>query len=327
MIRVRSAARGLASLAIAALAAMAQPAGANDVFPTRPIKIVVPVAPGGAPDVVARLVADKLGPKLGQPVIVEDRPGGGERIGAEFVAKAEPDGYTLLAAPPASLVISPLLFSHLGYDPGAFVPVTVLTSGHLVLVTSPTLNIASLADLVARAKATPGKLTYASPGLGTPPHLTGEMLKAAAKIETTHVPYKGLAPALADLLAGRVDVMFDNLGNSIAYIREGRLKALGIADDARIPELPGVPPIAATFPTVHSTSWFGVVAPPRTPSAIANRLSVAIAQVLHMPDVVEKLHAMSFTPVGSSPGQMTKFMAEETARWRVVVTTVGIKPE
>ncbi|HEU5273026.1 MAG TPA: tripartite tricarboxylate transporter substrate-binding protein [Xanthobacteraceae bacterium] len=327
MIRVRSAARGLASLAIAALAATGQPARANDVFPTRPIKIVVPVAPGGAPDVVARLVADKLGPKLGQPVIVEDRPGGGERIGAEFVAKAEPDGYTLLAAPPASLVISPLLFSHLGYDPGAFVPVTVLTSGHLVLVTSPTLNIASLADLVARAKATPGKLTYASPGLGTPPHLTGEMLKAAAKIETTHVPYKGLAPALADLLAGRVDVMFDNLGNSIAYIREGRLKALGIADDARIPELPGVPPIAATFPTVHSTSWFGVVAPPRTPSAIANRLSTAIAQVLHMPDVVEKLHAMSFTPVGSSPGQMTKFMAEETARWRVVVTTVGIKPE
>ena len=327
MIRVRSAARGLASLAIAALAATGQPARANDVFPTRPLKIVVPVAPGGAPDVVARLVADKLGPKLGQPVIVEDRPGGGERIGAEFVAKAEPDGYTLLAAPPASLVISPLLFSHLGYDPGAFVPVTVLTSGHLVLVTSPTLNIASLADLVARAKATPGKLTYASPGLGTPPHLTGEMLKAAAKIETTHVPYKGLAPALADLLAGRVDVMFDNLGNSIAYIREGRLKALGIADDARILELPGVPPIAATFPTVHSTSWFGVVAPPRTPSAIANRLSTAIAQVLHMPDVVEKLHAMSFTPVGSSPGQMTKFMAEETARWRVVVTTVGIKPE
>jgi tripartite-type tricarboxylate transporter receptor subunit TctC len=317
----------LASLAIAALAATGQPARANDVFPTRPIKFVVPVAPGGAPDVVARLVADKLGPKLGQPVIVEDRPGGGERIGAEFVAKAEPDGYTLLAAPPASLVISPLLFSHLGYDPGAFVPVTVLTSGHLVLVTSPTLNIASLADLVARAKANPGKLTYASPGLGTPPHLTGEMLKAAAKIETTHVPYKGLAPALADLLTGRVDVMFDNLGNSIAYIREGRLKALGIADDARISELPGVPPIAVTFPTVHSTSWFGVVAPPRTPAPIANRLSTAIAEVLHMPDMVEKLHAMSFTPVGSSPAQMAKFLTEEMARWRVVVTTVGIKPE
>src|SRR5690348_12852239 len=202
----------LAALAIAALAATAQPNHADEVFPNRPIKIVVPVAAGGAPDVVARIVADKLGPKLGQSVIVEDRPGAGERLGAEFVAKAQPDGYTLLAAPPASLVINQLLFSHLAYDPRAFVPVTVLTSGHLVLVTSPGLNITSLADLVARAKANPGKLTYASPGTGTPPHLSGEMLKAAAHIETTHIPYKGLAPALADLLAGHVDLMFDNLG-------------------------------------------------------------------------------------------------------------------
>jgi len=317
----------LAALAIAALAAAAQPSRANDVFPSRPIRIVVPVAAGGAPDVVARLVADKLAQKLGQPVIVEDRPGAGERIGAEFVAKAEPDGYTLLAAPPASLVISPLLFSHLGYDPSAFVPVTVLTSGHLVLVTSPALNIASLAELVTRAKANPGKLTYASPGTGTPPHLTGEMLKAAARIETTHVPYKGLAPALADLLAGRVDVMFDNLGNSIAYIRDGRLKALGIADETRIAELPDVPPIAATYPGVHATSWFGVVAPPRTPPEIANRLSAAIAEALHMPDVVEKLHAMSFTPVGNSPAKMAKLLAEESARWRAVIATVGLKPE
>ncbi len=317
----------LAAVALAALLAAAQTAHANDVFPSRPIKIVVPVAAGGAPDVVARLVADKLGPKLGQPVIVEDRPGAGERIGAEFVAKAEPDGYTLLAAPPASLVISPLLFPHLPYDPRAFVPITVLTSGHLVLVTSPALGITSLADLVTRAKADPGKLTYASPGTGTPPHLTGEMLKLAARIETTHVPYKGLAPALADLLAGHVDLMFDNLGNSIAYIRDGRLKPLGIADDARIPELPDVPPIAATYPGVHSTSWFGVVAPPKTPPEIANRLSAAIAEVLHAPDVVEKLHAMSFTPVGNSPAKMARFLAEESARWRTVITTVGIKPE
>jgi tripartite-type tricarboxylate transporter receptor subunit TctC len=317
----------LAALVLAALATAAQPSRANEAFPSRPIKIVVPVAAGGAPDVVARVVADKLGQKLGQPVIVEDRPGAGERLGAEFVAKAEPDGYTLLAAPPASLVISPLLFSHLAYDPKAFVPITVLTSGHLVLVTSPALNITSLADLVARAKANPGKLTYASPGAGTPPHLTGEMLKAAAHIETTHVPYKGLAPALADLLAGHVDLMFDNLGNSIAYIRDGRLKALGIADDARIPELPDVPPIAATFPGVHSTSWFGVVAPPKTPPDVANRLSAEIAEVLHMPDVVEKLHAMSFTPVATSPAKMSTFLAQESARWRTVIDAVGIKPQ
>lgn len=314
-------------VAIAALVATAQLSGATDVFPSRPIKIVVPVAAGGAPDVVARLVADKLGPKLGQPVIVEDRPGAGERIGAEFVAKAEPDGYTLLAAPPASLIISPLLFSHLPYDPTAFVPVTVLTSGHLVLLTSPALHITSLSDLVARAKANPGKLTYASPGTGTPPHLTGEMLRAAAHIETTHVPYKGLAPALVDLMAGHVDMMFDNLGNSIAHIRDGRLKALGIADDARIAELPDVPPIAAAYPGVHSTSWFGVVAPPKTPMPIANWLSTAIAEVLHAPEVSEKLHTMSFTPVGSSPVEMAKFLAEESARWRAVIVAVGIKSE
>jgi tripartite-type tricarboxylate transporter receptor subunit TctC len=319
--------RLLLALTVAALAAAAQPSGASDFFPSRPVKIVVPVAAGGAPDVVARLVADKLGPKLGQPVIVEDRPGAGERIGAEFVAKAEPDGYTLLAAPPASLIISPLLFSHLAYDPTAFVPVTVLTSGHLVLLTSPALHIASLSDLVARAKANPGKLTYASPGTGTPPHLTGEMLKTAAHIETTHVPYKGLAPALMDLLAGHVDMMFDNLGNSIVQIRDGRLKALGIADDARIAELPDVPPIAATYPGVHSTSWFGVVAPPKTPMPIANRLSAAIAEVLHTPEVTEKLHTMSFTPVGNSPAVMATFLAEESARWRGVIAAVGIKPE
>jgi tripartite-type tricarboxylate transporter receptor subunit TctC len=316
----------LATLAIIALAGVQQ-AFADDAFPSRPIRIVVPVAAGGAPDVVARLVADKLGAKLGQPVIVEDRPGAGERLGAEFVAKAQPDGYTLLAAPPASLIISPLLFANLGYDPRAFVPVTVLTSGHLVLVTNPTSNITSLAELVARAKAAPGKLTYASPGRGTPPHLTGEMLKVAAQIETTHVPYKGLAPALADLLAGRVDVMFDNLGNSIGYIREGRLTALGIAGDARIAELPEVPSIAATYPTVHSTSWFGVVAPPKTPPQIAERLSAAIAEVLHSPDLAGKLRVMSLTPVGSSPSQMAEFLAQESARWRRVITTIGLTPE
>ena len=317
----------LAGLTLAALAAIAQQSRANDVFPSRPIKLVVPVAAGGAPDVVARIVADKLGSKLGQPVVIENRPGAGERIGAEFVAKAGPDGYTLLVAPPGSLVISPLLFSRLAYDPKAFVPVTVLTAGHLVLVTSPTLKIASLADLVVRAKANPGKLTYTSPGTGTPPHLTGELLAAAAQIQMTHVAYKGLAPALTDLLAGHVDVMFDNLGNSIAHIRDGRLKALGIANDARISELPDVPSIAATYPGVHSTSWFGVVAPPNTPTEIADRLSATIAEVLHTPEVVAKLRTMSFTPVGNSPIRMAEFLAGESERWRAVIAAIGIKPE
>jgi tripartite-type tricarboxylate transporter receptor subunit TctC len=301
-------------------------ARADAPFPSRPIKIVVPVSAGGAPDVVARLVAGSLGAQLGQPVIIEDRPGAGERIGAEFVAKAEPDGYTLLLAPPGSLVLSPLLFAHLPYDPQAFVPVTVLTSGHLVLITSPASKIMSLADLVERARANPGKLSYASPGVGTPPHLTGEMLQVAAHIETTHVPYKGLAPALTDLIAGHVDVMFDNLGNSIESIKAGRLKALGIADDAYIADLPGVLPISRTYPNVHSTSWFGVVAPPHTPSELAVRLSTAFAEVLRAPEITAKLRAMSFEPVGNSPAEMSEFLASESSRWSAVVNAVGITP-
>ena len=309
------------------LCAAASLVAAQERYPSRPIKIVVPVSAGGAPDVVTRLVADKLAEKLGQAVVVENRPGAGERIGAEYVAKAEPDGYTLLAAPPGPFVISPLLSAKLAFDPAAFVPVTVLTSGSLVLVARANIGIDTLPELVAFATSQPGKLTYASPGVGTPPHLTGEMLKAAARIQTTHVPYKGLAPAVTDLLAGHVDVMFDNLGNSFAHIRDGRVKALGVASRMRFPELPQVPAIAEIYPDVVSTSWFGVVAPPKTPPAIAATLSQAIAEILKMPDVAARLRAMSFTPVGSSPAEMAAFLNEERARWRSVVAAAGIRPE
>lgn len=299
----------------------------EEAYPSHPIKIVVPVAVGGAPDVVSRIVAQQLSVKLGQPVIIENRPGAGERIGAEFVARADPDGYTLLAAPPGSLVIGPLLYSHLPYDPSAFVPVTILTTGHLVLLVRPTLPVSNIQEFVALAKASPGKITYASPGAGTPPHLTGEMFNAAAGIHTTHVPYKGLAPALADVLAGHVDVLFDNLGNSLSYIRDGRLKVLGVASEARIPELPDVPAIAETYPGVQSTSWFGIVAPPKTPLHIVERLSQATAETLRQPDVVQKLHSLSFTPVGNSPAETTLFMKRESERWRQVVKSAGIQPE
>lgn len=314
-------------VATALMCVVPDPASAQESYPNRPIKIVVPVAAGGAPDVVARIVADRLTEKLGQPVVIENRPGAGERIGAEFVAKADPDGYTLLAAPPGTFVLSPLLFSKLAFDPAAFVPVTVLATGHLVLVTRPNIEARSVQELVEIARAYPGKLTYASPGIGTPPHLTGEMLKAAAHIQTTHVPYKGLAPAVTDLLAGRVDFMFDNLANSLAHIREGRLKALAIADRARIAQLPEVPAIAEIYPSVESTSWLGVVAPPKTPPAIAATLARSIGEILATPEVSAKLRALSFTPVGDSPAAMTAFLKDETERWRSVLAAAGIKPE
>jgi tripartite-type tricarboxylate transporter receptor subunit TctC len=277
--------------------------------------------------VVARIVADRLTIKLGQTVIVENKPGAGERIGAEHVFKAEPDGHTILAAPPGSLVISPFLDSRLAYRPAAFVPVTVLTRGHLVLVGRASLPMSSLQEVVEFARANPGKLTYASPGIGTPPHLTGEMLKSAARIQTTHVPYKGLAPAVTDLLAGHVDFMFDNIGNSLPHIRAGRVKIYGVASDRRIVDLPDVPTIAETYPGVRTASWFGVVAPPKTPSQIAERLAQAISDVLKEPEVTSRLRTLSLTPVGNSPAEMARLLQEERARWGSVIAAAGIKPE
>jgi tripartite-type tricarboxylate transporter receptor subunit TctC len=259
--------------------------------------------------------------------VVENRPGAGHNIGAEVVAKAEPDGYTLLATPPAPLATNRLLYTTLNYDPDAFVPVTILTVGHVVLIVNPKVPATNVRELIALANASPGKLTYGSPGAGTSPHLTGEMLKAAAKIETTHVPYKGLAPALNDLIAGHIDLMFDNLGNSLPQIRAGKVRALGIGGEVRIPELPDVPAIAETFPGFVSTSWFAVVAPPKTPPVIAAQVSQAIAEVLKLPEVAQRLQALSFAPVGSSPAEAAAFVKRDAERWRGVIVAAGIKPE
>jgi tripartite-type tricarboxylate transporter receptor subunit TctC len=296
-------------------------------YPSRPIKIVVPVAAGGAPDVVTRLIGEKLTTSLKQPVIVENRPGAGERLGAEYVAKAAPDGYTLLATPPGPLVVAPHLYPTLPYDPAAFVAVSGLTRGHLVLVARQNMAATNARELVALAKTRPGTLKFASPGIGTPPHLTAEMFRLAAQIQVIHVPYKGLAPAVADLLAGHVDFMVDNLGNSLAHIKGGRLKALGIASEQRFAELPHVATIAETYPQVISTSWFGVVAPPKTPSPTADRLSKAIADALRQPDVVARLKAMAFVSAAHTPGEMAKFLRQERTRWGSVISASGAKPE
>lgn len=318
---------GLGTLLAAAFLSSGIPVLAQDSYPSRPIKIVVPLSAGGAADIVPRIVADKLAAKLGQPVVIENRPGAGHNIGAEAVAKAEPDGYTLLATPPGPLVTNQLLYAKLPFDPTAFVPVTILTKGQSVLIVSPKLSASTLAELIGFAKANPGKVTYASPGAGTSPHLTGEMLKAAAGIETTHVPYKGLGPAVTDLLAGHVDMMFDNLGNSLPYIRAGKLRALGVAGENRIPELPDVPAISETYPGFVSTSWFAVVAPPKTPPEIAAKLSLAISEVLKVPDLDQKLRDMSAIPVGSSPSETASFIKQDAERWRKVFYSAGIKAE
>jgi tripartite-type tricarboxylate transporter receptor subunit TctC len=290
-------------------------------YPNRTIKIIVPLAAGGAADIAPRLVAEKLAARWGQPVVIENRPGAGHNIGAEAVAKAEPDGYTLFATPQGPLVTSQLLYAKLPFDPGAFVAISILTTGHVVLVVNPKVPASDMRELATYAKANPGKLTFASPGAGTSPHLTGELLKATAGIQTTHVPYRGLGPAVIDLLAGHVDMMFDNLGNSLQHTRSGKLRALGVTSETRIAEMPDVPAIAETYPGFDSRSWFALVAPPNTSPAIADKLSQAVAEILRQPDVVAKLRDLSLTPVGNSPVETAAYIKREALRWRAAIGT------
>jgi tripartite-type tricarboxylate transporter receptor subunit TctC len=296
-------------------------------YPNHTIKIVVPLPPGPFADALPRIIADKLSARWGQPVIIENRSGFGSNLGAELVANAAPDGYTLLATPQGPLVLSQHLYPKLGFDPTAFVPVTVMATLPYTLVVTPKLQASTLQELVALAKADPDRITFASPGIGSAPHLTAEMLISAAGIRMVHVPYKGLAPAMTDLLAGHVDVMFDNLANTLPQITSGKLKALAVSNEKRIQELPAVPAIAETYSGFYSAGWYAVVAPPKTPPAIAAKLSSAIAETLKLPDVAKKLSDYSAKPVGNSPEEAAAFFKQESERWRRVIVSAGIRAD
>jgi len=301
------------------------PAIAQGDYPNRIIKIVVPLPAGGFADALPRIIGDKLSSRWGQPVIIENRAGFASNLGAEFVAKAEPDGYTLLATPPGPLVLSQHIYSKLGFNPAAFVPVSVMAALPYTLVVNPQVRASTLQELVALIKANPGKITFASAGIGSPPHLTAEMLMASAGLRMVHVPYKGLAPAMTDLLAGHVDVMFDNLANALPLISSGKLKALAVGEQGRIPELPNVPAVAEMYPGFYSAGWYAVVAPPKTPPAVATKLSAAIAETLRLPDVVKRLADFSARPVVSSREEAALFIEQEARRWRQVIPLAGIK--
>ena len=300
-------------------------ASAQD-WPARPVRIIVPFPAGGSADLMPRIVAEKLSEKWGQPVIVENRPGAAGNIGADAVFRAEPDGYTLLSAPPPPLVINRLLYQKLSYDSSQFVPISVIGAIPNVLLVHPKLGVNSVEELISLAKNNPGKLNYASQGSGTTSHLTAELFKSmAGGLRITHIPYKGTAPALTDLLGGQVDMMFDNLGVSLPHARSGKLKALAVASRKRFAALPDVPALAEVLPGFESLAWFGVVAPPKTPGAIAEKISFSVMEILGIPEVQKRLAELSAEPMGLGPGESAAFMKQETERWGAVIRSAGVK--
>jgi len=309
---------------LAATLAFSSAAPAQD-YPSRPIKIVVPYPPGGGmADRMARLVADKFQAKWGQPVIVDNRAGAGANIGAEYVAKAIPDGYTLLYMEVGPLAVNKALYTKLAYDPDAFVPVSVMVTSPNVLAVHPKVPAESLQQFIAFAKANPDRLNYGSNGSGGGPHLTAELFKSMAGIKMVHVPYKGVPPALTDLLAGQVDVLFVGLATVLQHARAGKLRILAVGSEKRQPSVPDVPAISEVLPGFVTGSSFGMVAPPKTPAAIANKLSAAIAESLKQPDVAKLLTDLGLEAVGDTPAEMAVFLKHESERWGNLIRALGV---
>jgi tripartite-type tricarboxylate transporter receptor subunit TctC len=271
------------------------------------------------------MIAQKLSAKWGVAVIIENRAGAAGDLGAEVVAKADPDGYTLLASPPAPLVVSEHLHSSLNFVPRTLVPVSVMVELPTVLVANPKVPASNLQEFLAYAKANPGKLTFGSPGVGSTPHLGMERLMKAAGIRLVHVPYQGMAPAMNDLLGGHIDLMLDLYGNTSPNIKARKLKLLGVTTPARLPQEPDVPAISEALPGFDHVEWFAIVAPPKTPTPIVLKLSTAIAEALALPDVTARLADFAAVPVGSNPDDAAAFIQFESARWRDLINANGLK--
>ncbi|HZT27830.1 MAG TPA: tripartite tricarboxylate transporter substrate binding protein [Pseudolabrys sp.] len=296
-------------------------------YPTHPVKIVVSYPPGGSTDISARLIAQYLGEKLGQQFIVENRPGGGNNIGTDFALKAKPDGYTLFLANPAN-TINATLYKHLTFD---FLKDSTPVAGIMripnVMEVNPNVPAKTVAEFISYAKANPGKINMASSGNGTSIHLSGMLFMGMTGIKMQHVPYKGSAPALIDLLAGQVQVMFDNLPSSIGHIHAGKLRALAVTTATRAPELPDVPTVAETVPGYEASAFFGIVAPKGTPKEIVDLLNKTIDDGLKDPRIVGAIKKLGGSPMVETPDSFGKFLADETAKWRKVVLDANLSIE
>jgi tripartite-type tricarboxylate transporter receptor subunit TctC len=298
-------------------------------YPAKPIKVIIPFVAGGSSDIVGRAIAGKFQELLGQPGVVENKPGANGAIAAEFVAKSEPDGYTILVGSIGVFSINSALFKDLRYQPVRdFAPITLAVTTPNVLITKPTLAAGSLKELVAFAKQNPGKLSYCSSGTGSSDHLTGELLKQAAGIDAVHVPYRGGAACQTDIMGNQVDFSFQNLGAVTNYIRGKRMKALAVTAKTRHPQLPDVPTAAdAGFPDLVVTSWQAVAGPAKTPPQVVRKLNEAAVKALRSPEVQERMTQIGFDVVASSPEEFGRFMQDEVNRWTEVVKRGSIKPE
>lgn len=321
----------LLALLFASTAAPAQSAStvSAPAYPYKSVRMVVPFAAGaGSNDIMARLVAQKLSDSFGQQVVVDNRPGASGIIGTDIVAKAQPDGYTVLMMS-LTLTVNPTLFKKLPYRTEKdLTPVTEVASAPLMLVIHPSLPVKSVREFIAYAKAHPGKLNFGSGGPGTTPHLAGEMLKTMAGIQVTHIPYKGGAPALADLVGGQIQFMCENIPGTLPFAKAGRLRALAITDTKRSPLLPELPTLDESgLKGYEIVGWNGLFVPAGTPPAIVNKLHAAVVKALALPDVRERLTTMGADGVGNTPQQFTAFIKAEIAKWAKVVKDAGIKVE
>jgi tripartite-type tricarboxylate transporter receptor subunit TctC len=299
-------------------------AAAAQDYPSRPVKIIVPFPAGGSNDIIARIVAQKLTERCGQSFLVENRGGAGGNIGAEAVAASEPDGYTLLLTAPPPLTTNQSLYKNLPFDPAkSFAPVALIASVPIVLMVNPSLNVKNVAELIALAKEKPGKLNFGSSGVGSTNHLAGELLKSMAGIDIVHIPYKGAAPAMNDLLAGTIPMMFDNMPAVLPQVQGKLVNAIAVAGKERANALPDVPTVAGTLPGFDVSAWFGLVAPAKTPVPVLQRLATELDVILKMPDIRKR-----FSELGAEPGDVMgdafgTLLANETTKWAKVIQASG----
>ena len=297
-------------------------------FPQRSLRIIVPFPAGGTADATTRIIAERLTQAWSQPVIIDNRPGAGGNIGAEILAKAEPNGYTLMSSPVGPVAANQFLYPALAYDPMRFVAISLINTTVSVLATRSTLPAKTVQEVIALAQAQPGKISYASQGNGSTSHLTAVMFQQASGTSMLHVPYKGSAPALVDLIGGQVDLFFDNISSAVAHHRAGKLRILataGLQRSATVPDLPTIQ--EAGLPGFTSLSWNVIVGPEGLPDAIATRISEAVRDALKLPEIQAKYREMGADPVGASPAETARFIADERARWRKVIEGAKLRVE